>query len=565
MREGDEWKNAFKTKGGFYEWLIMPLRLSNAPSTFMRLLNDVLRSFIGHFVVVYFDDILVCNKGVEEHAQHLRKVFKVLRNQKLYGKLEKCEFFFPNVVFLGYVLSKDGILMDDSKIAAIKTWPAPANVTEGDVTALISRYATRSHQAKSKFHQGLYTPLSVPSQPLEDISMDFIMALSRTRRVKDVIMVVLDRFSEMAHFLPCDKTDDAIHIVDLFLKEIVRLHGVPKTIVFDKDVKFLSHCWKSLWTTIVSKSLKDWDIKFPFAQFAYNHSPTYVTGRASFEVNYGVNPLMPIDLVPFPKDNEEHFEKETRAKELKKIKHANDLYKKKANKHRRKALFELGDLVWLHLRKERFPSKMKKTNAKSQFGAIQIGDPCKSKETSNRFDRMQESINKNKADADKKFAELLQLLKALQPPTTLPATIPHFEENSGQSFGSDKVEKEVKDIGFIGALVIGSEVADGYANSQDHRNPTWAGDESHIREKDVPSHGPRKEHMGELIFGAGLELIVGVDLRAFEGLNYDLRRGGRKNNLEPMDQSPSIRKKRESWSEFLYKIDYEQQSCVSIF
>ncbi|GJX59928.1 hypothetical protein Tco_0291318 [Tanacetum coccineum] len=167
---------------------------------------------------------------------------------------------------------------------------------------------------------------------------------------------------------------------------------------------------------------------------------------------------------------------------------------------------------------------------------------------------MQESIDKNKADADKKFIELLQLLKALQPPTTLPATIPRFEENSGQSFGSDEVEKEVKDIGFIGALVIGSEVADGYggeklpqtdstlkdldtedigtcigvlesANSQDHRNPTWAGDESHIREKDASLHGPRKEHIGELIFGAGLELIVGVDLRAFEGFNYDLRRG----------------------------------------
>ncbi|GJV74047.1 hypothetical protein Tco_1494042 [Tanacetum coccineum] len=176
------------------------------------------------------------------------------------------------------------------------------------------------------------------------------------------------------------------------------------------------------------------------------------------------------------------------------------------------------------------------------------------KETSNRFDRMQESIDNNKADTDKKLAELLQLLKALQPPTTLPATIPCFEENSGQSFGSNEVEKEVKDIGFIGALVIGSEVADGYgggklpqtdstlkdldtedigtcigvlelANSQDHRNPTWAGDGSHIREKDVPSHGPRKEHMGELIFGAGLELIVGVDLRAFEGLNCDLKRG----------------------------------------
>ncbi|KAJ9567692.1 hypothetical protein OSB04_003658, partial [Centaurea solstitialis] len=656
MREGDEWKTAFKTKGGLYEWLMMPFGLSNAPSTFMRLMNEVLRPFLGDFVVVYFDDILVYSK--------------VLRSQKLYGKLEKCEFFSPKVTFLGYVVSKDGISVDESKVVAIKSWPVPSSATEvrsfhglasfymrfvknfstivapltectkqgsfewtqsaqnafekikeclctspilalpdfnqlfevecdasgvgiwavlvqnkrpiayfseklndskknystydkefyaivraldhwshylrpkqfvlhsdhqalkhingqsklnprhakwveflqsfifvskyktgssnivadalsrryamlnvigarvlgfsfikelylddpdfskvfqdckeqacgsyfiqdgfifknnklcipkgsirellireahggglaghfginktlgvlhehfywphmeGDVTALIARCAT-CHQAKSQFHQGLYTPLPVPSQPWEDVSMDFIVALPRTQRGKDAIMVVVDRFSKMAHFVPCHKTDDAIHVADLFFKEIVRLHGVPKTIVSDKDIKFLSYFWKSLWkllgtkllfntayhpqtdgqtevtnrtlTTLlrsmVSKPLKDWD-------FAYNRSPTYATGRTPFEVNYGVNPLTPIDLIQLPKGSEVHFEASNRAKEMQKIheqvkakiEHANDLYKKRANKHRKKAVFQPGDLVWLHLRKERFPSKRK--------------------------------------------------------------------------------------------------------------------------------------------------------------------------------------------------------------
>ncbi|KAA0063387.1 Transposon Ty3-I Gag-Pol polyprotein [Cucumis melo var. makuwa] len=167
----------------------------------------------------------------------------------------------------------------------------------------VCKQCFKCKEAKSKTQpHGLYTPLDVPNEPW------------------------------MAHFVPCNKTDDATNIANLFFREVVRLHGIPKTIVSDRDVKFLSHSWKVLWgklgtkllfsttchpqmdgqtevvnrtlgallRSLISKNLKSWEETLPFVEFAYNRAIHSTTHCPPFEVVYGFNPLTPLDLSPLP-------------------------------------------------------------------------------------------------------------------------------------------------------------------------------------------------------------------------------------------------------------------------
>uniref|UniRef100_A0A7N2M5G4 Reverse transcriptase n=1 Tax=Quercus lobata TaxID=97700 RepID=A0A7N2M5G4_QUELO len=158
IKEGDEWKTAFKTKYGLYEWLVMPFGLTNAPSTFMRLMNHVLRAFIGRFVVVYFDDILIYSKNIDDHVVHLKSVLDVLRKERLFANLKKCTFFTDKLVFLGFVVSAQGIQVDEEKVRAIQDWPSPTSV--GNV---------RSFHGLASFYRRFVKDFSSLAAPLTEV------------------------------------------------------------------------------------------------------------------------------------------------------------------------------------------------------------------------------------------------------------------------------------------------------------------------------------------------------------------------------------------------------------
>jgi Reverse transcriptase (RNA-dependent DNA polymerase) len=130
MHPDDVEKTAFITPSGLYEFLVMPFGLNNAPGTFQRLMNWVLRDFIGIFVAVYLDDVIIYTKGTFElHLNHVKQVFQSLREAQLCIKLKKCYFCHPSLAFLGHIVGQGGIHPDPEKIKKIKDFPIPTNLT----------------------------------------------------------------------------------------------------------------------------------------------------------------------------------------------------------------------------------------------------------------------------------------------------------------------------------------------------------------------------------------------------------------------------------------------------
>ncbi|KAE8692442.1 hypothetical protein F3Y22_tig00110833pilonHSYRG00063 [Hibiscus syriacus] len=291
----------------------------------------------------------------------------VLHNGYLFRGLQLC---IPDCSLRQQIISElhnEGHFGRDKTLALISSdfyWPK--------LTSDVAHYMNRCYVCqRSKgvlTNAGLYTPLPILEALWFDVSMDFVLGLPHTQRASDSIFVVVDRFSKMAHFVACRKTMDADRIAHLYFKEIVRLHGVPRSITSDRDTKYINHFWKSLWGKLGTQ------LNFSSAYHPQTDGQTEVvnrslgnllrtTGLSPFEIVYGQNPSGVLDLAPIPRIGHFSPKADEMAKYLRgiheqvkqTIHESNTKYKTRVDNHRRQVLFDVGDFVWVVLTRDRFP------------------------------------------------------------------------------------------------------------------------------------------------------------------------------------------------------------------
>src|ERR1043165_34744 len=130
IRSEDITKTTFTTRYGLYEYIVMSFGLTNAPATFSRLMNSIFMEYLDKFVVVHLDDILIYSKNEEEHAEHLRLVLMKLQEHRLYAKFSKCEFWLPEVIYLGHVIRSEGIVVNPERVQAVLDWTRPESIKQ---------------------------------------------------------------------------------------------------------------------------------------------------------------------------------------------------------------------------------------------------------------------------------------------------------------------------------------------------------------------------------------------------------------------------------------------------
>jgi hypothetical protein len=225
IREGDEWKTAFRTRYGLYEYMIMPFGLTNAPSTFQDMMNHIFRDMIDLGLLAYMDDLLIYADTIERHDEIVQEVLRRLTKNRLAISPEKCVWRTQEVEFLGYIINKDGIKMSQEKVEALLSWKYPSTLTE-----------VQSFLGFANFYRRFIQDYSRVARPLTELTKgdkkDFIWTSDGARAFDEL----KQRFTTapiLAHFNPqkpviieSDASDFALGAVLSQRDEENRLHPI---------------------------------------------------------------------------------------------------------------------------------------------------------------------------------------------------------------------------------------------------------------------------------------------------------------------------------------------------
>nr|GEX44362.1 gypsy/Ty3 retroelement polyprotein [Tanacetum cinerariifolium] len=255
MFEDDIAKTAFKTHEGHYEFLVILFVLTNTLSTFQALINDVFRDYLRKFTLVFFDDILIYSKCLEDHVHHLATILSKMKDHILYAKESKCVFGITHVEYLGHVLSSAGVSTDLAKIQAMQSWHVPTTLKQlKGFLGLTGYYIRFEAMIQAPVHAlphfqkpfimeidasgvGLGAILQQDRHPIAYMSKALAPKHQALSTYEKEFLAVLTKY---AHFIHMAHPFTALQVAQVFLDHVCMLHGVPESIVSDMDKVFLT-------------------------------------------------------------------------------------------------------------------------------------------------------------------------------------------------------------------------------------------------------------------------------------------------------------------------------------